>query len=411
MNIPRLFGALVILGTLAACQSAPPPATPEPAPVVAPEPEPTPQPEPAPVAQVPDSIETARDGFSPRAQNPANVFALGLRWGTSDPAQSWQVRITDPNGAVVKTFDGNQRVPSLTWDGRTDTGAEAPSGRYTAVLWTGSPLTEVATSKAFLLDLVPPSGILLVTPRPYIPGQGDLTIKLVLNEGDAPWATWRLGVIHPDGRRFRDFLNEEYRQATIVWDGRAMNNALLEAGTTYRLEAEVFDVWGNKGMVVADLVVEAAPVVQKPQPGPAPTPEPAVLSVTLDGNQLAEWPLYFPPFSSELTRVSPELRQTNEVSMDHLAELLLAHPGTKVTVVGHANQVFYDDPRGPREQEEVLLPLSLARAETVRKALLSRGIAEMSLAVRGVGALEPVAPFSDPETRWKNRRVVVELSR
>lgn len=408
MNIPRLFGTLVVLGTLVACQSAPPVAEPAPTPVVAPEPEPTPPPTPEPVAQVPDSIETVKEGFSPRAQNPANVFELSLRWGTSSPTQAWEVRITDTNGVTVKVFAGNQRLPSLTWDGRTDAGAEAPSGRYTAVLWTGSPLGEVARTKPFLLDLVPPSGILLVTPRPYVPGQGDLTIKLVLNEGDAPWATWRLGVIHPDGRRFRDFLNEEYRQATIVWDGRAMNNALLEAGTTYRLEAEVFDVWGNKGTVVADLVVEAPPMAARPQ---ATVPEPGVLTVTLDGKQLAEWPLYFPPFSSELARVGGDLRQTNETSMDKLAELLLSHPGTKVTVVGHANQVFYNDRRGPREQEEVLLPLSLSRAERVRAALISRGIDAVTLSVRGVGALDPVAPFSDPETRWQNRRVVVELSR
>ena len=57
------------------------------------------------------------------------------------------------------------------------------------------------------------------------------------------------------------------------------------------------------------------------------------------------------------------------------------------------------------EQEQELLPLSKLRAEAIRAALVAEGIEAARVSTTGVGAAEPIVPFSDLDNRWKNRRV------
>lgn len=432
---------LIVVG-LVSCQSTPqeePPAvsaavaeTPEPAPV----PEPTPEPVTPPVEAAPDQIEISRDGFSPLAAPPNHTLTVSIRWGDPSQLTEWALAFVGDSGEAVRTFRGTDALPFVDWDGKTDAGTLAPQGRYQAVLQTvaAGTMVERARSLAFLLDIVPPTGSITVTPQPFVLGPADvlvqppsvMEIRLTLVSGAAPWTTWRLAVLHPDGRRFRDFINEDHRDNRIVWDGRAINNAQLEAGVTYRLEAEVYDVYGNPGRIMGSLQVDARPVevvvaeappveapatvAAPPVPAPAPPPQTTTVSVTLDGRLLAELPLYFPPYSSNLEAVTGERKVSNDAALARLVELLQEAAGTQVQVVGHANQVLYHDPvKAEYEQRETLIPLSLARAQAVKKALSDAGLDGASLTPTGVGAADPVAPFSDPVNRWKNRRVVLTL--
>lgn len=440
MKKNKLLLAL-LCGLLVACQSAPPvkPAEPpaeKPAPAVE-TPAPTPVPEPAPAPVVPDTIQATRDGFSPRAASPNNTLGLTIQWGSPKDVVSWAVAIVGADGKAVRTFRGTTTVPTLSWDGLDDASAYPPQGRYHALLQTAGAdgvLTDKDTSEPFLLDLVPPSGTITVTPTPFVLGPPDaivtprpqVTLAVNIVNGGAPWTTWRLAVLSPDGTRFRDFISEENRDNSVVWDGRAVNNAQLTAGVTYRLEAEVFDVYGNKGVLTGTLPVEAppapavetpAPVVEAPAPAPAPVAEPAPepapptpVVVTLDGKLLAELPIYFAPYSPKLETSAPERRAANQKSLEKLAELMKTAQSTPVLVIGHANHVLYQDPaKMAYEQTETLLPLSLARAETVRDALAGLGVPKAQMEVKGVGGSQPLAAFSDAVNRWMNRRVVIEL--
>ena len=58
-----------------------------------------------------------------------------------------------------------------------------------------------------------------------------------------------------------------------------------------------------------------------------------------------------------------------------------------------------------REQEEALIPLSKARAEAVKQALVKLGLDEARVATAGVGGAQPLVAFGDSVNRWKNRRV------
>ena len=55
--------------------------------------------------------------------------------------------------------------------------------------------------------------------------------------------------------------------------------------------------------------------------------------------------------------------------------------------------------------DQVLVPLSLSRANSVKDALVKRGIDAGRVSTVGLGASNPVVPNSDLQDRWKNRRV------
>ena len=70
---------------------------------------------------------------------------------------------------------------------------------------------------------------------------------------------------------------------------------------------------------------------------------------------------------------------------------------------------WFNATRAEAEQRDVLLPLSQARAATVRRELVELGVAGGLMSIQGYGAAEPLVPHSDLENRWKNRRVELIL--
>ncbi len=83
--------------------------------------------------------------------------------------------------------------------------------------------------------------------------------------------------------------------------------------------------------------------------------------------------LHFPPDSADLFGFDDsEPREQNRRILSQLYERLQGYPDYRITVEGHTSFVHWDDPvLGPREE---LFPLSQARAEAVRAALVDLGI-------------------------------------
>jgi outer membrane protein OmpA-like peptidoglycan-associated protein len=100
-----------------------------------------------------------------------------------------------------------------------------------------------------------------------------------------------------------------------------------------------------------------------------------------------------------------DLATIKEVSfplLDEVAKIIKEHPEiTKLEVQGHT------DTEGPRPHN---LLLSQRRADSVRKALIRRGVDFQRLDSKGYGPDQPIADNATPEGRAKNRRVQFKIT-
>lgn len=94
--------------------------------------------------------------------------------------------------------------------------------------------------------------------------------------------------------------------------------------------------------------------------------------------------------------IRPEMRQV----LDPFAEQLRGDPQARVTIVGHT-----DSTGSPAVND----PLSVARANSVRDYLVTRGVPASHVQTMGRGEREPVADNATEAGRARNRRVEIFL--
>ena len=101
---------------------------------------------------------------------------------------------------------------------------------------------------------------------------------------------------------------------------------------------------------------------------------------------------------SGLTR--QQIRQ-NEKTIDEAVKLIKQHPECKIVIEGYANNISGTE----KEDRTACIPLSLWRAEYIKKELIKRGIVADKIETVGKGGANPLASRTDRENWWKNRRV------
>lgn len=129
------------------------------------------------------------------------------------------------------------------------------------------------------------------------------------------------------------------------------------------------------------IAVTPAPIVVVAKPVAPPVVEVATVTV----HERIQFPF---DSATPLPEATESLSQT--------VTYLLAHPGSKVEVQGHASsegQVEYNN------------RLSLKRAQAVAAILVHHGVPSGDLAVKGFGSSVPIASNATEEGRAKNRRV------
>ena len=119
-----------------------------------------------------------------------------------------------------------------------------------------------------------------------------------------------------------------------------------------------------------------------PEPPPAPPEPPKVFNAVLEG-------VNFATNSSRLTAASMQV-------LDKVAGTLNEWPDVKVEIGGHTDSQGNDASN---------LKLSQARAESVRKYLVSKGVDASRLTAKGYGETVPMADNNTAEGRAQNRRV------
>ena len=99
---------------------------------------------------------------------------------------------------------------------------------------------------------------------------------------------------------------------------------------------------------------------------------------------------------------SSELSNDSEDGIDYILNFLNKHPDVNILLEGHTDNVGSD---------EYNMALSLRRAESVKKALVDKGISSERIKAKGCGSTQPLLPNKlDDELNFLNRRVTMTLN-
>jgi len=345
------------------------------------------------------AIRAEAEGFSPSADKGPGSIDFSLTFAKSESVKSWKVQIAGPAG-VQRTIAGSgAKLPSsLSWDGATDSGAPAPEGRYTAALsvdYGSAYKPGAASTKAFVLDRTPPTATIGFNPALFAPidPTDTLAISLAAHSDLAAIDSWKLDILDPAGNLFKSFSGKG-AAASLRWDGKGSKGDLVASAADYPVSVTIRDQYGNtgaaKGTIHIDLLALKTP----------------------SGFRIPDTRIFFKPFTSDYRDVPIKLQKQNMARLDELAAKLKKFPDYKIRIVGHAVMIHWDNPAlGKIEEETILLPLSKARAEAIKQAMVDRGIPAGLIATEGVGASDQIVPDSDLAERWQNRRTAVFLAK
>jgi outer membrane protein OmpA-like peptidoglycan-associated protein len=250
-----------------------------------------------------------------------------------------------------------------------------------------------AETTEFTLDVSAPQADVELSPVPFSPDNDGVDDELTINidvQDRSPIATWELTIYDRNMQYFTDVSGEGKPASEIIWDGRSAEGDLVLSAEDYPYELTVTDALGNTETVTGEIPVD-------------------ILVVREDGQlkvRIAD--ITFAPNSSDLI-VDPNTERgaKNRAILDRLAEVFAKYERYDIRIEGHAVNVTGTQ----REEEEELKPLSRNRAQSVKEALVERGLDQDRMSVVGRGGTDPIVPHTDLDNRWKNRRVEFILVR
>ncbi|MBU8913041.1 MAG: gliding motility-associated C-terminal domain-containing protein [Spirochaetales bacterium] len=340
--------------------------------------------------------------FSPDGDGERDTVTIRQRTSIED---EWAGEITDNSGTVVFEKRWIGEGADFTWDGRGASGSVVPDGDYTyritATDVAGNlgteDLTLVVDTRSAPVSQQPPNVSISVGPLPFTPDGDGTNDRLTITAAAASENTlqrWELVISDPFGGEVRRWAGSGAPRRFISWDGRAPDGELVQSAQEYAATLTVTDDRGNTGSGSAVIAVG--------------------ILVIRDGLTLRIMvpSIHFAPYTSDLFSVSSEDLQQNLETLRSLAAVLNRYSDHEILIEGHAAHDFYmEGPRKDREQIEELIPLSAARAEEVRQAMIILGVASERMRTIGIGGARPIVPHSDRDNLWKNRRVEFILER
>ena len=130
--------------------------------------------------------------------------------------------------------------------------------------------------------------------------------------------------------------------------------------------------------------------------------ESRLLSFITDGNRAVSDTVWFNFDRLLFETGSSRLTPTSSEQVDNIAAILKAYPAVSIKLGGYTDNVG----NSAANQK-----LSGERADAVKAALVSRGIAADRLAAEGYGDAHPVADNATPEGREQNRRIAIRVTK
>jgi flagellar hook assembly protein FlgD len=196
--------------------------------------------------------------FSPNGNGVNDTISFNVKIPVPDAKSvnklnEWAVKITDAKGNTVKTFAGKSNPPDrITFDGKTDSGSDAPEGLYQAVVtakYSNGFEPDVVKSPEFTLDKTPPVAKIKQSSPTFSPdGDGNLDTMVITQDiaadSGSPVENWTGKIIDSEGKTIREFDFGAFAPDTVVWDGLDSSSSLAADGK-YKYVLSATDLAGN----------------------------------------------------------------------------------------------------------------------------------------------------------------------
>jgi flagellar hook assembly protein FlgD/outer membrane protein OmpA-like peptidoglycan-associated protein len=338
-------------------------------------------------------VTVSANGFSPNADGFRDDISFALLTTLKEGVKSWKLSMVHASLGEQKSWTGPSPVSaSATWDGKDRAGIKAaPDGLYTAVLqvqYAKGNLAE-ARSAAFRLAVTPPKVDVSLSPLPFSPDNDGVNDELGINlkiDSPVPIDSWEIKILDPQQHPFTSFAGKGAPSERIIWNGTSATGELVQSAEDYPFVFTLKDELGNLTTVQKVIPID--------------------ILVIREGDKVRIASITFAANTPDYVNVEAEAALKNSDTIRRLAEIFKKYAKYKIQIEGHANLVNWDNAtRAKKEQEEELLPLSKARADAIRTALIAQGIEARRISTIGIGAAAPIVNFSDLDNRWKNRRV------
>ena len=337
-------------------------------------------------------VTASTNGFTPDNDNVNDRIEFSTMTTLKNGVEKWELVIKKDGITEVKSFEGETLPEKIIWDGKNNNGRVIEGSfqaEYRVFYKKGNEPASV--TKEFGIDITAPEIAVNIDPVPFSPDndgvEDELRIKIDVEDANEI-KYWSLDIVDRGGNDFTSFSGKGKPAEQIIWDGLGRNGELVIAAEDYPYRLTVTDSFNNEAVEYGVIPVDVL--------------------VVKDGDRLKIRiaNITFAPDSAELKKDDPEIKAKNEYVLGRLSEILEKYNSYKILIEGHAVSVFWEDAaRAQKEQNEELLPLSKARAETVKNYLNQLGIAESRMTTKGIGGSEPIVPHGDLDNRWKNRRV------
>lgn len=196
-------------------------------------------------------LDIDQRAFSPNGDGLRDELTIGAIIQAPERVKSYELRIVAQEGAAamtaVRTWKGGGTAPKkVQWRGETDSGVQAPDGRYAASI-TVSYLNgdEIdASVPTFLLDRIPPrieASASLEIISPNGDGRSD---SVEIRQSSLPGDDWTGSIKAADGMVAKTYTWQGEAKS-FVWDGRDNTGSVVRDGK-YLYRAESTDGAGNR---------------------------------------------------------------------------------------------------------------------------------------------------------------------
>ncbi|MAG14069.1 MAG: hypothetical protein CMN78_05685 [Spirochaetales bacterium] len=340
---------------------------------------------------------SAPKGFSPNGDDLFDTVLVDIDASFYDTVVSWGMGYRDAAGKVAQLAEGKGELPrQLEWNGGMQFASDvtASEGIYNAVLQVEYLKGDVveAISGDFFVDVTPPAVNLQATADPFIKSNGDMEgdIYITLQIDDAHEVMkWALDVLTNGKNVVRSFAGSGDLEDQLMWrEGSGTRVSRVPITDRVTLKVNVVDEVGNGSVFETEVPLD-------------------LLVVRRDEKLYLLVPnVIFGEYQHELDSRSAEDLEQNLASIEQIFEIFQKYTGYELLLEGHALNVHHrGDPDKEAEEEEILIPLTQKRAETVRDALIELGMAQNRIRIEWFGGKSPIMDVLDKEVRWKNRRV------